>query len=113
MVNQICLLLVRGKLARLERELALLGLTGLDDGRLSLIEPSDLRDTLSGGGRGFGRVEREIVCEFRESRDDLSLLLNDILGMSALSQMVLPPEVVVTPVDINCLNLDSSVHSSN
>ena len=106
-------MLIRGKLARLERELALLGLTGLDDGHFSLIEPSDLRDTFSGGGRGPGRAEREIVREFGKSRNDLSLLLNDILGMSALSQMVLPPEVVVTPVDINCLNLDSSVHSSN
>ena len=67
MVNYICLLLIGRKLAGDERELALPGLTGFDDGFLSLEDPSDLRDTLSGGGRGPGRTEREISREFGES----------------------------------------------
>ena len=101
MVNQIRLLLIRGKLARLERELALLGLTGLDDGHFSLIEPSDLRNTFSGGGRGPGRAEREIEREFEKSRDDLSFRLNDIgnVGIVANGFASAPVVrvVVVTP----------------
>ena len=54
------------KLARDVRELILLGLTGLDDGILSLENPTDLRDALSGGGRGLHRTVREFVREFGE-----------------------------------------------
>ena len=67
MVDQICLLLIGRKLARDVCEMILPDLMGFDDGILSLENPSDLHDALSGGGRGLHRTVREFVREFGES----------------------------------------------
>ena len=69
-----------------------------------------IRVAVEGGGLAELNVKQ---CANSGKFAMISRSVSMILGMSVLSQIVLPPVVVITPVDVSCLNLDSSVQSSN